>query len=112
MDIQMTTTETPDGDIWDIDIEGNIAPILDGEKESVQIASMACFLEKGTIPQLPEMGVEWAAYLSGQKTFGEIDAQIRISLMNAGKMNYRPDYQIIGDKLTLNIVSPTEVRKI
>jgi hypothetical protein len=111
MDILMTSAETPSGNVWDIDIDKNIAPIISGEQENSQMASLACFLEKGTIKQLPEIGVEWSKYLTGQKSFGEIDAQIRISLLNAGLETYRPDYQIVGDKLTLNIISPKEERK-
>lgn len=112
MDILMDSVETPAGNVWDIDVEGSIVPIISGEQENTQMASLACFLEKGTIKQLPEMGVEWSKYLTGQATFGEIDAQIRISLRNAGLETYRPDYKVIGDKLTLTIVAPEETRKI
>lgn len=89
--------------IWDLKTEGSIVPIISGDKESIQIATLACFLEKGTIPQLPEAGVEWTKYLTGAKTFGELDAEIRESLRKADKIEYQPNYSIEGDRLTLAV---------
>ena len=92
------TTEYP---VWDLKTEGNIVPIIYGDREEVQVATLACFLEKGTIPQLPEAGVEWTKYLTNEKTFGELDAEIRESLRKADKLIFQPNYQIEGDRLTL-----------
>lgn len=104
MDVEMLKeTGADNSEIWDIKTEGSIVPILTGEQENIQIALLACFLEKGTIPQLPEMGVEWTKFLTGDVTFGELDMQIRDSLQNAGKMDFIPDYQIDGDRLTLTV---------
>lgn len=94
------TAEYP---IWDVKTEGSIVPIISGDKESIQIATLACFLEKGTIPQLPEAGVEWSAFLTKDKTFGELDAEIRDSLRMADKVEYQPYYEIEGDRLTLAV---------
>lgn len=100
----MKAEDTTNGDpVWDLKVEGGIAPIISGETENVQIASLACFLERGTIPQLPDVGVEWTKYLTGGMTFGMLDAQIRESLKNAEMSEFRPDYQIEGDKLTLAV---------
>ena len=89
--------------VWDIKTEGDIVPIISGEEESVQTATLACFLEKGTIPQLPEAGVEWTKYLTSEKTFGELDAEIRESLRKADMVEYQPNYEIEGDRLTLAV---------
>ena len=94
------TSEYP---VWDIKTEGDIVPIISGDKEDVQTATLACFLEKGTIPQLPDVGVEWSAYLTKDKTFGELDAEIRDSLRKADKVEYQPNYEIDGDRLTLAV---------
>ena len=94
------TAEYP---IWDLKTEGNIVPIISGDQEALQIATLACFLEKGTIPQLPEAGVEWSAFLTKDKTFGELDAEIRQSLQKADKVEYQPSYEIEGDRLTLAV---------
>lgn len=92
---------TPEYPVWDLKTEGNIVPIIYGDREDVQVATLACFLEKGTIPQLPEAGVEWTKYLTKEKTFGELDAEIRESLRKADKLIFQPNYQIEGDRLTL-----------
>lgn len=104
MDIEMKAEElTAEYPIWDVKTEGDVVPIISGDKENVQIASLACFLVKGSIPQLPEAGVEWTAFLTGDKTFGELDAEIRESLRKAGEVEYQPNYQIEGDRLTLAV---------
>ena len=94
------TTEYP---VWDLKTEGDIVPIISGETENVQTATLACFLEKGTISQLPDAGVEWTKFLTGDKTFGELDAEIRESLRKADMLEYQPNYQIEGDRLTLAV---------
>ncbi len=104
MDIEMKAEEfTTEYPVWDLKTEGNIVSIISGDKEDVQVATLACFLEKGTIPQLPDAGVEWTKYLTGDKTFGELDAEIRQSLRNADKLIFQPNYQIEGDRLTLAV---------
>ena len=104
MDIKMKA-EDDSGDFptWDLKTENNIVPILSGDEEDLQIATLACFLEKGSIKQLKEMGVAWATYLTGDKTFGELDAEIRESLRKADKADFVPNYQIDNDKLTLTV---------
>lgn len=104
MDVEMKAEElTAEYPVWDMKAENGIVPIISGDKEDVQIASLACFLEKGTIPQLPDAGVEWTKYLTQNKTFGELDAEIRDSLRKAGKMEFQPNYSIEGDRLTLAV---------
>jgi hypothetical protein len=104
MDVEMRAEEfTSEYPIWDIKTDGDKVPIISGDKEDVQTATLACFLEKGTIPQLPDVGVEWSAFLTKDKTFGELDAEIRDSLRKADKVEYQPNYQIDGDRLTLAV---------
>lgn len=104
MDIEMNTEDiSGEFPIWDLKTEGGIVPIMSGEKESLQEATLACFLEKGSIPQISEAGVEWPGFLTGAVTFGELDAQVRESLRKAGKSDYFPNYQIEGDRLTLSV---------
>ena len=94
------TSEYP---VWDIKTEGDIVPIISGDKENVQTATLACFLEKETIPQLPEAGVDWTSFLTKDRTFGELDAEIRESLRHADRNDYQPNYEIDGDRLTLSV---------
>ena len=100
MDIEDISGAYP---IWDVKVEGGLVPIISGDEEDVQTATLAGFLEAGSIPQLPEMGVPWTDFLTGKITFGELDADIHASLSAAGKDEYRPEYEINGDRLTMTV---------
>lgn len=89
--------------VWDVEVKKGIVPIISGDEEKVQTASLAGFLEKGTIPQLPEAGVNWSGFLSGSVTFGELDNEIRRSIRTAGVEEFRPDYDLDDDGLILTI---------
>lgn len=104
MDLKMDVErQTDDAPVWDVKTEEGIVPIIMDDDEDVQCATLACFLERGTIPQLSSVGVDWAGFLTGGKTFGELDSEIRQSLRLAGMEEFQPDYQIVGDKLTLQV---------
>ena len=102
MDLQMKAEDmTGDYPIWDVKVEDGLVPIVKDEKEDIQSATLACFLERGTIPQLPDIGVPWTEFLMGNITFADLDVEIRQSIQLAGMDEYRPQYQIENDKLTL-----------
>ena len=104
MDLEMKAEEITQNDsVWDVEVRGGVVPIISGEKEETQTATLAAFLELGTIPQLPEAGVDWAGFLTGAKMFGDIDVEIREALRMAGREDYFPNYQIEGDRLTLTV---------
>lgn len=104
MDIEMRIQEkTATFPVWDLKVESGIVPILTDDKEDIQGAILACFIEKNTVPELPDVGVEWTGYLTGEISFGELDAQIRQSLSNAEKDEFRPEYQLEDDRLTLTV---------
>ena len=105
MDLKINAEyEGENNPIWDIKVKNGIAPIIYGEEENVQTATLACFLEKTSIPQLPDMGVPWTDYLTSQISFGELDAEVRQSIDNCGKSGFRPDYIVDGEHLTLTVV--------
>jgi len=104
MDIQMKAEEfTSDSPIWDLKTEGGIVPIISDNKENIQQATLACFLEQGTIPRLEDAGIPWTKFLTNELSFGELDALIRESIRKAGQDEYRPEYYISGDKLLLEV---------
>lgn len=104
MDIEMQAEDTSgEFPIWDLKTSGSIVPIITDEKEEIQTATLACFLEKGSIKQIQDVGVNWASFLTGDTTFGELDAEIRQSLINADKTEYVPNYLLNDDKLTLQV---------
>jgi hypothetical protein len=106
MDAQMQSTSKSANSYqtWDyyVDSSGNV-PILTGSQEEAQAANMAAFLQRGTIPQLPEEGVQWVEYFMGEVTFGDIDNQIKNNLMKIDLVDYFPTYEIVNDALVTNI---------
>lgn len=104
MDAQMKEEDlSADYPVWDLKVKDGIVPILSGDREDIQVATLASFIELGTIPQLPDVGVSWTKFLTGEMTFGELDVEIRTSIQNAGKDAYRPEYEINGDRLSLQV---------
>lgn len=89
--------------IWDVKVESGNVPIITGVQEEEQRAILAGFLEAGTIPLLPDAGVPWAEFLTGQINFGDLDVAVRDSLQKAGAYGYQPEYDIEGDRLTMKV---------
>lgn len=104
MDLKMKSEEiTTSGTIWDCKVEDGIVSIISGDEEDLQTATLAGFLIRGTIPQLPEVGVPWTEFLTQKITFGELDYYIRDSLNKVEKETYYPQYEIVKDQLTMSI---------
>ena len=104
MDLKMNAEEITDqGVSWDCDVQNGLVPIITDDEEDLQCATLAGFLITGTVPQLPEAGVPWTDFLTGKITFGVLDFYVRESLLNVGKDNYYPEYDIEEDKLTMSI---------
>lgn len=104
MDLKMNAEDITDqGVTWDCTVEDGIVPIIMDDKEDLQCATLAGFLITGTVPQLPDAGVPWTDFLTGKITFGVLDFYVRESLLNVGKDNFYPEYDIEGDKLTMSI---------
>lgn len=89
--------------IWDVKVKNGIVPIISGNDEKIQNAILAGFLELGTIPQLPDVGVNWPGFMTGAVSFGELDTGIRQSLQDAGVGQFQPDYDLEEDSLIMTI---------
>ena len=104
MDLKMKAEDiSDDGVYWDCKVENGIVPIIKGEEEDLQCATMAGFLIKGTVPQLNDAGVPWTDFITGKIEFGVLDFYVRESLTNVGMNNYYPEYDIEEDKLTMSV---------
>ena len=104
MDLKMNAEEITDqGVSWDCDIKDGLVPIIKDDEEDLQCATIAGFLIVGTVPQLPEAGVPWTDFLTGKITFGVLDFYVRESLLNVGKDNFYPEYDIEEDQLTMKV---------
>ena len=104
MDLKMYAEEITDqGVSWDCDVKDGLVPIIKDDEEDLQCATIAGFLIVGTVPQLPEAGVPWTDFLTGKITFGVLDFYVRESLLNVGKDNFYPEYDIEEDQLTMKV---------
>ena len=104
MDLKMKAEEiTTEGVNWDCEVDNGIVPIILDDKEDLQCATLAGFLIKGTVPQLPNAGVPWTDFLTNKITFGVLDFYVRESLLNVQKDNFYPEYDIEDDKLTMKV---------
>ena len=106
MDMMMAAEDVVPGrhfPIWDVKVLNGNVPIVTGSQEELQRAVLAGFIETGTVPNLPLVGVPWPRYLAKEITFGDLDVAVRDSLQKAGADGYQPEYDIEGDKLTMKI---------
>ena len=104
MDLKMKAEDITDAGVsWDCDVENGLVPIIKDDEEDLQCATIAGFLIVGTVPQLPEAGVQWTDFLTGKITFGVLDFYVRESLLNVGKDNFYPEYDIEEDQLTMKV---------
>lgn len=109
MDMKMKAEEiTTAGTEWDVKVQDGIVPIITGDEESLQCAIQAGFIIKGTIPQLPDVGVPWTDFLTKKITFGTLDYYVRDSLQKVGKETFLPQYDIENDQLTMSIGQKTQ----
>ena len=77
---------------------------VSGENAIQQRAIISAFTQKGTIPQLPNTGVEWAELLTGDITPSEINSQILKSIHEcANSYAYIPRYSAVNDELVVTI---------
>lgn len=104
MDMKMNAEDISlQGVSWDCKVVDGIVPIITDQEDNLQCATIASFLIKGTVPQLPEAGVPWTKYLTKEITFGELDFYIRDSLQKVDKPTYYPNYTLEDESLMLSI---------
>ncbi len=88
---------------WDFVVENGIVPIVEGTVEEAQGATIAVFLLKNSIPQLPDVGIPWSPFLTEDLQFNEVDGEIRTTLTGLGYVDFSPVYDIVNDKLVVNV---------
>jgi hypothetical protein len=104
MDLKMKA-ESVSGDypVWDVKVENGIVPIIHDDEEDLQTATLAAFLDKGTIPLLPDMGVPWTDFMGGNISFGDLDNDIRVAIRDAGQDTYEPVYSLENGRLVVGV---------
>ena len=97
------SAETPIID-YAISDEGEL-DLLNTKAEEQQRVIVAAFTQRGTIPQMPESGVQWAEYLTQQISASELNSQIMKAIQDCGgSFAYRPEYTTLNGKLLVRIV--------
>lgn len=82
--------------------------MLTGSAEEKQRAIVASFTQRGSIPQLPDTGIQWAEFLTGDVGYAELNAQVLDALHNTAlTYAYMPIYTEKGSALNIVI---TEVQ--
>ena len=88
---------------FEIQRDGTLTALF-GEPAIKQRAIVASFTQKGSIPQLPNTGVEWGEMLTGQVGPANINGEICDAIHNAaGTYGYIPQYASYGGKLIVDI---------
>jgi hypothetical protein len=76
---------------------------ISGKEEKLQQAEVAAFLTRGSTPQNEDDGVDWQNFITGNKSFGELDNDIKENLekinMDADPIELFVDYDVINNKL-------------
>lgn len=89
---------------WDIDVVDGIPVTVPEGAEEDQEANVIAYLEKDTIPLMPERGVDWPGYLSKRFSLAEIDTQIRSNLKDyLDTVMYSPVYNARDGKLEVSL---------
>lgn len=69
-----------------------------------QRAIISSFVQRGSIPQLPSVGVEWVEFLAESRSPAEINSQIFDAMHNnANTYDYIPKYETFNNELTVTI---------
>lgn len=78
--------------------------VLYAENAVKQRAILASFTQRGSIPQLRNVGIEWVEFLTEQRSAAEINSQIFDAMHDyADTYDYIPKYETTKDKLTVTI---------
>lgn len=91
--------------ILDFEIKGDgTLTTFFADAATKQRAVVASFTQKGTIPQLPNTGVEWAEMLTGSVTPAMINSEIFDAMHKcADTYEYIPQYSVIDGQLVVDI---------
>ena len=106
MDFAMTNidTEIEKQVLWDFKVTNGILETVDHNQAVEQKSYIATYLQRGTVPQLPSAGNQWAELMTNQISPQELNAQIRQSIIDlTGGISYLPRYIEKDDKLVVEV---------
>lgn len=89
---------------WDFTIKDGYLMVVDHDKSDEQRAIIATFLQKGTVPQAPSVGNQWAEMLTGSVMPQELNSEIRESIISmTGGVKFLPKYTSENGKLIVEV---------
>lgn len=106
MDLFVQSYTTQDQEpILDFEITGKgELTVISNEAEIKQRAIVSAFTQKGTIPQMPDTGVDWTGLVLGEVSPAEINSQVMQQIHEcADTYSYLPKYSSINDQLIVTI---------
>lgn len=106
MDFAMTNvdTELDKQVLWDFKVTNGYLEIVDHNEATEQRSYIATYLQRGTVPQSPSTGNQWAELMTNQISPQELNAQIRQSIMDCtGGISYLPKYTDKDGKLVVEV---------
>lgn len=78
--------------------------VLYAENAVKQRAVLASFTQRGSIPQLRNVGIEWVEFLTEQRSAAEINSQIFDAMHEyANTYDYIPKYDTSDNRITVTI---------
>ena len=103
--ISKTINETTKEPIVDfVSTKDGQLQVLYAENAVKQRAVLASFTQRGSIPQLPDVGVDWVEFLTEQRSAAEINSQIFTAMHEyANTYDYVPNYETTKDNLIVTI---------
>lgn len=107
MDFAMTNVDTEHDKLalWDFKVTNGILQIVDHNGATEQRSFIATYLQRGSVPQSPSAGNQWAELMTGQITPQALNAQIRQSIIDyTGGLTYLPKYKDVDDKVVVEVV--------
>ena len=91
--------------LWDFKITKGILETVDYNEATKQRSFIATYLQRGTVPQSPSSGNQWAELMTNQVSPQVLNAQIRQSIIDyTGGISYLPKYTEKDEKLVVEVV--------
>lgn len=106
MDFAMVNIDTEKDrfSLWDFKVKDGILNIVDGGNAVEQRSFVATYLQRGTVPQIPSAGNQWAELMTGLISPQALNAQIRQSIIDyTGGISYLPKYKDVDGKLVVEV---------
>lgn len=89
---------------WDFRVTGGKMQTVDHNTALEQRSIIAVFLQRGSVPQIPGAGNQWAELLTGQVMPQQVNSQVYNSISDmTGSVSFAPSYKNSDGKLSVEV---------